>query len=374
VFMTKTSCLIWALLLAFSLAFSSDRSAPARPVSALLPNQFGGWQAQGVQKSADPAVADSANALVLKEYGFHDFAGATYTRNGNEKLTIRAARFADASGAYGAFTFYRTRPMLEEKIGDRAGSLNKRILFYRGNVLVDAVFQELTAMSAAELRELASDLPLPAENAASLPSLPAYLPQQSNIANSAKYILGPEGLQIMGAPIPAQLVNFGSGAEVMLSNYQSSRGEAALMVISYPTPQIAAQALHQIDAQSSSFLAPIYDKRTGPLLVLVTGSVSQDEAKSLLASVNYEANVTWNENTYFSKKDNIGNLIVNVIILCAIIGGLAVVAGLAFGGFRILVKRLWPGRVFDRAEDVEFISLHLGEGSPKQVHRPNGRW
>src|SRR5579863_6043732 len=122
--MTKISCLICSLLVAFSLAFSSERSTPAQPVSAVLPTQFGGWQTQGAQKSANPATADAANALVLREYGFHDFAGATYTRNGTEKLTIRAIRFADASGAYGAFTFYRTRPMLEEKIGDRAGSLN----------------------------------------------------------------------------------------------------------------------------------------------------------------------------------------------------------------------------------------------------------
>jgi hypothetical protein len=80
--------------------------------------------------------------------------------------------------------------------------------------------------------------------------------------------------------------------------------------------------------------------------------------------VNYEADVTWNENTYFTKKDNIGNLIVNVLYLCGIIGGLAIVAGLAFGGVRILAKRLWPDRVFDRPEDVELISLHLSENTP----------
>jgi hypothetical protein len=81
--------------------------------------------------------------------------------------------------------------------------------------------------------------------------------------------------------------------------------------------------------------------------------------------VNYEADVTWNENTYFTKKDNIGNLIVNVIYLCAIIGGFAIVAGIAFGGVRVLVKRFWPDRVFDRAEDVELISLHLSHGAPQ---------
>jgi len=35
--------------------------------------------------------------------------------------------------------------------------------------------------------------------------------------------------------------------------------------------------------------------------------------------------------------------------------------GVAFGGVRILVKRLFPDRVFDRPEQMEFISLRLAE-------------
>jgi hypothetical protein len=49
------------------------------------------------------------------------------------------------------------------------------------------------------------------------------------------------------------------------------------------------------------------------------------------------------------------------VVLCAIRGGLAIIAGVAFGGVRILVKRFFPDRVFDRPEQMEFISLHLTE-------------
>jgi hypothetical protein len=41
--------------------------------------------------------------------------------------------------------------------------------------------------------------------------------------------------------------------------------------------------------------------------------------------------------------------------------GLAIIAGVAFGGMRIAIGRLLPGRVFDRPENVEFIALHLEE-------------
>jgi hypothetical protein len=352
------------------------------PSASILPKQFGGWEISGsLRTSADPAVADPVNAAVLKEYGFTNFESASYTRDDGRKLTLRAARFGDASGAYGAYTYYKTPPMLIEKIGDGAASMNERVLFYRGNILVDAVFQKLSAMSAAELRELAQGLPLLAGNTRNLPGLPAYLPPQSYVKNTAKYVVGAAALRNLEAPIPAELVDFNAGAEVVVGNYNSSGGEATLMLISYPTPQIAAEHLRRIEAarpQTSQpangapapntnviLQTPIFDKRTGPIVVVASGPLSQAEAKSLLASVNYDANVTWNENTYFTKRDNLANLLVNVIILCLIIIGFALVAGVAFGGIRILAKRAFPDRVFDRAENREFISLHLSEKPPE---------
>jgi len=347
-------------------ASSADKNVRATQV---LPAQFGGWQVSGaMHDSADAAAADPVNSGVLKEYGFSGFESAIYTRDDGRRLTLKAARFADASGAYGAFTYYKTPPMLVEKIGDQAASLNERVLFYRGNILVDAVFQKLSAMSAAELRELADGLPLPSGSTRNLPGLPAYLPTQSYVKNTAKYVVGPRTLQKVNAPIPADLVGFDSGAEVVLGNYTGSNGEATLMLISYPTPQIAGDHLRRIQAatsgQNSGLL--VATKRTGPIVVIAAGPLPSSEAASLLASVNYDANVTWNENTYFTKKDNLANLLVNVIVLCFIIIGFALAAGLAFGGVRVLAKRLFPDRVFDRSRDVEFISLHLSE-SPSEA-------
>jgi len=368
----KVSNLIIVLALAISLAGVASAND-----TAVLPKQFGGWQISAESRtSGDPAIADPVNAAVLKEYGFTSFESATYTRDDGRKLTLKAARFGDASGAYGAYTYYKTPAMLIEKIGDGAASMNERVLFYRGNILVDAVFQKLSAMSAAELRELAEGLPLPSGNTRNLPGLPAYLPTQSYVKNTAKYVVGPSALQHVDAPVPAELVDFNAGAEVVVGNYSSSGGEATLMLISYPTPQIAADHLRRIEAarpQSSQsangaaananpiLQARIFDKRTGPIVVVAAGPLSQAEARSLLASVNYDANVTWNENTYFTKRDNLANLLVNVIILCFIIIGFALVAGVAFGGIRILAKRLLPDRVLDQAQNREFISLHLSE-------------
>jgi hypothetical protein len=361
-------CVLVLMVSGVGTAFAGEGAA-ATATFPILPQQFAGWQIAGRAKaSKDPAVADSVNGTLLKEYGFTDLESATYRREGGRTLTIKAARFGDASGAYGAFTYYKVPQMLKETIPDQGASLNERVLFYRGNIVVDAVFEKLSAMSAAELRELAQALPLPAGNTRNPPNLPAYLP--SYVKNTAKYVVGPIGLEKISAPLSAELVDFNASAEVAMGTYATADGDATLMIISYPTPQLAAEHLRRIDAArqlqqpgSKAILsaAPIFDKRTGPLLVVAMGALSHGEARSLLSTVNYEADVTWNENTYSSKKNSLANLLLNVFLLCGILIVFAAVAGLAFGGIRIFFNRILPERLLHREKDVDFISLNLSD-------------
>lgn len=343
-----------------------------RPATAgLLPTEFSAWQKTASSASQDAAQADPANSALMKEYGFTDFERATYTHDGH-KLQVHAARFADAGGAYGAFTFYKQPDMLVERIGDQGGSLNNLILFYRGNVLVRVELEQMTAMSAAELRELAAALPPAPPSVANLPSLPTYLPRQGYRKNSARYVVGPIGLSLIGSPLPASVIDFSRGAEVALGKYDGAAGAADLLLISYPTPQMAGeraralegliQTTNQQNAAQSAGNAPVQMvRRSGPLVAFASGYLTSSEARSLIAAVNYDANVTWNEPTFLGKRNNIGNLMVAALMLCAIILVSALAAGVAFGGVRILVKRFLPGRVFDRATDVEIIRLKLSE-------------
>jgi hypothetical protein len=376
------------LFCAAALAAEAPAPVPASPTpvspTAVLPTEFAGWQVKGaVARSSDPAVADEANAPVLKEYGFQRLEKAAYTRDDGRNLVIKAAVFADASGAYGTFTYYHSDEMREETIGGQAAFLNNRVLFYEGNVLVDAVFDRMSVMSAAQLRELAGLLPQAEGNKGNLPSLPTYLPKRAferNLQkNTTKYIMGPVTLDRVGSPLPASMVDFKSGAEVVMGKYSANAGDSTLMLIEYPTPQIAAERLRQIDAShqvtqqqpgvaSIIDVGPFFDTRTGPIVVIAAGPLSKSEARSLMSSISYEADVTWNENTYVSKKDNLANFLFNAIVLCGIVVGLALVAGIAFGGLRMVVKRLFPDSVFDRREAMEIISLHL-EDEPRQVPR-----
>jgi len=381
--MTRFRVLLSAVLFGLVCSgFAVEPSAPAKPAAnaTVLPQQFAGWQLQGtLQTSKDPATADSANPAILKEYGFSDFALGMYTREDGRKLTLRAARFADASGAYGAFTFYKQPEMLNEKIGDQASSLNNRVLFYRGDVLVEALFDKLSVMSAAELRELASSIPLPQGGARNLPSLPTYLPKQDYVKNTAKYIMGPAALEKIGSPLSAQLIDFGAGAEIVEGTYRGSSGEGTLLLISYPTPQIATEhfkrieAAHQPNASQASGQAAVVDmgafaqKRFGPIVAVASGAISQSEANALLAPLHYDADVTWNENTYFDKKNNVANLLWNVVVLCGVLMGITVAAGFAFGGVRVALQRIMPQRQHNPEDD--FIALHIDEAVQKAQQR-----
>ncbi|MGC2171046.1 MAG: DUF6599 family protein [Candidatus Sulfotelmatobacter sp.] len=361
-------CAVGLAGVAFAASAGKDTAAPP-----ILPRQFVVWQMQGAaQVSKDAAAADPTNAALLKEYGFTDFEAATYKSDDGRTLKIRAARFADASGAFGAYTFYLQPDMAREEIGDQGASFNQRVLFYRGDIVVEAVFSRLSVMSAAELRELAGVLPRPSENAGNLPPILAFMPRHGYTANTEKYAEGPVGLAAIGSPLPASLVDFSVSPEAVLGQYSTPSGAATLMLIEYPTPALAGQHLRRIDAAHHAAqpqpgvaavedVGPFFDKRTGPIIAIAAGPLSQSDAQTLLGAVNWDPSVTWNENTYFDKKNNVANLLVNIILLCIIIGAISLTAGVAFGGARVLLRRYFPGPIFGHPDQTEFICLHLAE-------------
>ena len=344
---------LFAVLCSLTLgAFAADPT--------LLPQNFAGWDKTQVLKHGNkPEQADAAYPAVLKEYGFHDFESADYVR-GNRHITIKAARFDNVSGAYGAYTFYRIPEMRAEQIGDDAASANTRILFYRSNVLVDASLDQVTAMSAADLRVLAKELPEATGNEATPPNLPAYLPKEKSVPNTVKYVMGPQALNLVHAPITAEQVNyekFGSDAEVALGQYADRGDQSTMVVISYPTKEIAGERLRNF--QSSMQSAPGFvAKRSGDKVILMTGNLPLSDAKSLVGSVNFDAVVSWTEATKLAAKDNVGNLIVGVFTLIGLLLIFGLIFGVFFGGTRVLFQRILPGR-FHKEDEDEFISLDL---------------
>jgi hypothetical protein len=367
-----TATVIFLSLLASPALAKPGPAAPAPP--PLLPTDFAGWSLSGpVQDSTAPEAADAANAAVLKEYGFQQFTTAHYT-NGDNKLNVRAIRFQDASGAYGAFTFFRRPGSLAEQIGRSAAWDGSHVLFWNGATLVDATLDKVTPMTGSELRELAKALPQPPGSANVAPPLPGYLPRQDLDPNLTHYSLGPEAYARSGGVLPAALVDFALSAEAVTSNYSSRDGDGQITLLIYPTPQMAAARLRDIDgflkagntrstwpqALAESRPDSLLTRRSGPIIALTSGSLPPATAHKLINQVNYQADVVWNNpQGYISDGSKVARLILGIFALTGILGGAAILLGLFLGGGRALYRviRGKPASAFQ--EETEFIRLNL---------------
>ena len=355
-----------------SLYASRTPAPPAQP--PLLPADFAGWhQVSPAQQSAAPEAADQANAPVLHEYGFTQFASANYTQPDN-KLNLRAIKFQDATGAFGAFTFYQRPGMQKEDIGQGGAFDGAHVLFWTGATLIDATFDHLSAMSAAELRELADALPKIGGPSSIPPPLPKYLPAPALDSSSIRYTVGPVAYVRSGGVLPPQVVDFDRDAEAVTANYATPNGDGTLTLLMYPTPQLAINREQAIQAllkagnsPQAAWPQPLADsssvsllvRRSGPLVAVTSGSFSADEASKLLHSINYTADITWNHpEGYVSEVSKTARLLVGIAYLIGILGSTAIILGLFFGGGRAVIRRL-RGKPVSTLNDEDFISLKL---------------
>jgi len=343
------------------------------PPKPLLPDAFAGWVAAEPPKVViDPAQADSANAAALKEYDFFRAASATYKREG-ETLTVHAMQFNDTSGSYGAYTFYRPNGWPKEDIGTGAASNQGRVLFWQGNVVVDATFSHVGPMSAAELRELAKLLPVALGNKAIAPPILANLPQTSLDKQTTHYALGPVGYSGASGALPPEIVGFDRGAEAVTANYSLSSGPATLTIIDYPTPQMAAAEETRIRdyIQAGSHAQPAFPKpladsdqaslevrRSGPLVILVSGDAIPDESHKLLESVHFQEDLVSIPQPSESEVNKTGRLLLGIAELVIVGSCAAILLGLFLGGGRALY-RIARGKPASSVYETEFIRLNL---------------
>ena len=69
--------------------------------------------------------------------------------------------------------------------------------------------------------------------------------------------------------------------------------------------------------------------------------------------------MTWSEPGATATDPPITSTLVKIMIGTFMFMVLAVVVGIAFGGVRVITKRLFPGKVFDRPHQIEVLQLGL---------------
>ena len=295
----------------------------------------------------------------MQEAGLVNAAFRTYSY-GDHEAYLELYTFHDSSGAYQGLSVLRNQAI---KVGSFART------FYDSNQVLDVVSDaELDAKTSDDITKWVKSI----SDGVTAPPIAGYLPTQSRVPGTDRYALGPVafrqaaaaavGRQDTGALVDS--VEFNSGAEAMFAKYRSGKDEATLLLIEYPTPQLAElhlrhlqRALHDAKWSTSSI------ERKGSLLSIVLGPTSATYAEKLRAAVNYETEVTWNEPSTTATDPPITSTLVKIIIATMVLMVMALVLGIAFGGVRIITKRLFPGKVFDRPARMEVLQLGLS-GKP----------
>ncbi|MFZ0924792.1 MAG: hypothetical protein WA020_17130, partial [Candidatus Acidiferrales bacterium] len=103
----------------------------------------------------------------------------------------------------------------------------------------------------------------------------------------------------------------------------------------------------------------LYARRDSTMVALVANAPSAAAANSLLDQFNSGMVLTWNTEVLETNQPSMVTIVIGTFVGAGEICAFALLGGVVFAGLRLLIKRLWPGRVFDRAFDLEIIELGL---------------
>lgn len=306
-----------AALLAFLLA--------AAPISAAIwPEQLGAAKRGSVKSITAP------DAKLWSEYGLQEAEQAEYA-SGAGKFTATGYRLQDSTGALAAFESQRPADVKQSSIGKLAAETPDGLMVAHGNYLFKFQGYKPTVPEFEALFQT-----LPKLDQSPLPALRDYLPTDGLIVNSERYVIGPVGLADFDPAIPAAAAGFHLGAEAQIANFHPAGRpgpEMKLAIFSYPTPNIARERLGEMQKLPGAIA-----KRSGPLVAVIISPENANDAEWLLSLVKYQATISWDQYVP-TRRDNIGDLIVNAFILIGFLLAFATVAGLAFGGFRAFNRR-----------------------------------
>ncbi len=309
---------------------------PVACMASILPDTMGEYH------RGTPSKPGLTDAKLWDEFGLKEAETAAYS-DASTSFQATAWRLQDSTGAMAAFQWQRPADSTVSNAAPLAVVSANNLLLAQGNYLL--LFQGHVP-SAEELDGVLQGLRN--VDTTSLPPLRGYLPSQDLVPNSERYIVGPVGLERFAPAISPSIAAFHYSAEAQTGVFHSPKGNVTLAIFNYPTPQIAMQQTPEFEK-----IPNVMAKRSGPLVAVVLSPPDPDYAERLLSGIRYQAAVTRDEYVP-TRRDNIGNLVVNAFVLIGILLACSVAGGLAMGGFRLLRRRGHKGE-----EPDAMITLHL---------------
>jgi hypothetical protein len=318
---------VWPLVLFLPLAAGA----------AIFPDHIGTFD------KGSPTALTIPDRALFDEFGLEATEQADY-KSGDQHFKATAWRFKDSTGGLAFFQAHRPSGATPAPVAKLAAATSDGTIFAYGNY----VFQFTgTVPPAADLQPVYAQLPKLEQSP--LPALMSFLPSAGLIPNSERYVLGPVSLERFEPRIPPSIAAFHLGTEAQLGKYKSPKGPLNLAIFDYPTPSLARERLLEFQKIPGAMV-----KRAGPLVAVTIDPPDLDSAERLLALVRYETNLTWSQKVPTNEVKGFARTLLNIFVLAGIILGMCLVAGIAFGGFKILARKM--GR---RGDPDAMITLGL---------------
>lgn len=343
------------------------------PPAPLLPAQFGKWIKSAPADASGRQLPTGPDTPLLAEDGIQRSERGVYSSpaNPNEKISVTAYQFVDATGAHAAFSYFlRPGPQYRgPKIGDETGD---GYLFRSGVTVVSADSKIGSRATDAMLQALSQRLPKIGGSKGLAPLLPTYLPEKGLRTETVKYAVGSVGYKAMGGVLPSDIVGFDKAAEAVMASYA---GEGTLTLLMYPTPQIAGDHGRLIEAEMNregTAAGTVRMRRDGPLLMLTTGPWRPADAEKMIHGIHLREVMSWNKPLpldFHTEVTKTYSLLTSIVIFCGMGALAAVVLGLFFGGGRAAI-RVMQGK--PAASEPEFLRIDLSGSSAKLQARPPG--
>ncbi len=349
--------------------------APVSVAQGILPATAANWQSHTAATEIPAAnvqqVAGAASAA-LQEYRVESAETRSYEHAG-ASFTATVFEFANPSEAYGAYSYLRTPDMPPADLTEHSSMSKSRALALTGNLVVE--------FTGSDVRRAENAMVLLVADASGhakfgiYPPLPQRLPRKYFIPRSDHYVVGPVALDQFLPLGEGDWVGFSKGAEAELARYRLGGRDATLLIADYPTPQIAQTRMNDFQTELGALnvgaekvgrasdgangAAPLYVRRDGTMIALVSGAPSEKTASSLLGQVHAQFDLTWNQLVLKKNQPTMATIVVGTIVGAGEICAFTLLGGVIFAGLRLLIKRMWPGQVFDRAGSMEILELGL---------------
>lgn len=372
--LAKRFGLLWACFIA-PIALVAQRPS----VVELVPTEA--WQLSNSENLDVEAVgAWGGQPEIEKEYGVQSIEHQTYflkDQSGvrGENASMAKSKRADVilepasdpSAAYGLLTFYQTKDMVPAAGMRFVLESPGQNLMVRGHTFIRVIVSSPSAenVSSTELLELLKSLGANRPPAPDLVYLRGILPRAGLVPGSDKYFLGPRAVQQILPGFPASLIGFSQGAEAQLGMYSEGKQSVTILLITYPTPQIArirfGSLQEQLGIGQERGVSTVYGKQTGSYVVLGLNSDPPQFAEKFVNEFTSSEQVTENVPRPGSEHvvGDMMRLVVANLIFSFILAGLACGGGILFFLIMIAARKWFPQTIFGQPDEATIIRLRL---------------